>query len=174
MSVWENIKMAFDAILAHKMRSILTMLGIIIGVSSVIVIVAIGQGGEVKLTESFTGSGPVVSISPSSQVFTENNGEIPPDFFTPKDIRALEDMPDVEAVMTASHETADLFYRDRSVEGASITGINNNETLKSEGRRVKEGHSLQSSDFHGGSAGALINEKAAKKLFEKNGVFKPA
>ncbi len=38
--------MALSSVLAHKMRSILTMLGIIIGVAAVIIVVAIGQGGE--------------------------------------------------------------------------------------------------------------------------------
>lgn len=49
MSVFENIKMALSSLRAHKMRSILTMLGIIIGVGSVIAVVAIGQGGEAML-----------------------------------------------------------------------------------------------------------------------------
>ena len=46
MSLIENIRMALSSVLAHKMRSILTMLGIIIGVAAVIIVVAIGQGGE--------------------------------------------------------------------------------------------------------------------------------
>ena len=44
MSIIENIKIALSSIFVHKMRSILTMLGIIIGISSVIFIVALGQG----------------------------------------------------------------------------------------------------------------------------------
>jgi putative ABC transport system permease protein len=43
------MKMAVSSLLAHKMRSILTMIGIIIGVGSVITVVAIGQGGEAML-----------------------------------------------------------------------------------------------------------------------------
>lgn len=44
MKLLENLKMALDSIRAHKMRAILTMLGIVIGVASVLIIVAIGQG----------------------------------------------------------------------------------------------------------------------------------
>ena len=39
----ENLKFAFSSIMAHKMRSFLTMIGIIIGVSSVVVIMALGD-----------------------------------------------------------------------------------------------------------------------------------
>ena len=43
MLLWENIKLALSAIRSNKMRSILTMLGIIIGIGSVIAIVSIGD-----------------------------------------------------------------------------------------------------------------------------------
>lgn len=46
MSLLDSIKIALSSILAHKLRSALTMLGIIIGVGSIITVVAIGQGGS--------------------------------------------------------------------------------------------------------------------------------
>lgn len=62
MSLLENIRMALSSVLAHKMRSILTMLGIIIGVGSVIVVVAVGQGGEQMLKQSISGPGNTVEL----------------------------------------------------------------------------------------------------------------
>ena len=53
----DSIKIALSSILAHKLRSALTMLGIIIGVGSIITVVAIGQGGEAMLKSKFAGSG---------------------------------------------------------------------------------------------------------------------
>lgn len=44
LNFFESMKMAFSSILAHKLRSLLTMIGIMIGVGSVIAVVAIGQG----------------------------------------------------------------------------------------------------------------------------------
>ncbi len=44
MNIKENFKMALDSIFANKMRSFLTMLGIIIGIASVIAILAVGNG----------------------------------------------------------------------------------------------------------------------------------
>lgn len=48
MNMWESFKIALSSIWNHKIRSVLTMLGIIIGVAAVIVIVAIGQGAKKK------------------------------------------------------------------------------------------------------------------------------
>ena len=53
--IWEIIKMAFESLLAKKMRSFLSMLGIIIGVSTVIAVFAIGQGAKQAVNEQFEG-----------------------------------------------------------------------------------------------------------------------
>jgi putative ABC transport system permease protein len=55
--IFQSVKMAFKSILANKMRSLLTMLGIIIGVASVIALVAIGQGTTRRVTEQVQGLG---------------------------------------------------------------------------------------------------------------------
>lgn len=51
--ILENLKMAVDAIFANKMRSFLTMLGIIIGTSSVIAILSVGSGATQEMTSTF-------------------------------------------------------------------------------------------------------------------------
>ncbi len=51
MKITQGIKMAFNSILSNKLRSFLTMLGIIIGVSAVISLVALGQGSAKQVTE---------------------------------------------------------------------------------------------------------------------------
>ncbi len=53
MKFLENLKMALDSIKSNKMRSFLTMLGIIIGISSVITIVSLGKGGQDSITGEF-------------------------------------------------------------------------------------------------------------------------
>ncbi len=57
MSVLESLELAFKNIIASKTRTILTMLGIIIGVAAVIVIVGLGNGLENYITDSFAGMG---------------------------------------------------------------------------------------------------------------------
>ena len=57
MQLFQTISMVFKAIAGNKVRSFLTMLGVIIGVMSVIVLVAIGQGTTASVTESISSMG---------------------------------------------------------------------------------------------------------------------
>lgn len=57
MLLWENIKIALSSIKMNKMRSFLTMLGIIIGISSVIAITSIGASAEAVVSKEFEASG---------------------------------------------------------------------------------------------------------------------
>ena len=58
MSLYQSFRLAFQSILSSKVRALLTMLGIIIGVASVIVIIGLGNGMQTRhLTESFESMG---------------------------------------------------------------------------------------------------------------------
>ncbi|MDQ2687109.1 MAG: ABC transporter permease [Armatimonadota bacterium] len=57
MALFESVRVALEALWANKLRAILTMLGVIIGVSSVIIMVAIVQGARQKVIEQFEGNG---------------------------------------------------------------------------------------------------------------------
>ena len=60
----ENIRLAFQGIWGHKMRSFLTMLGIIIGIASIITIVSTIKGTNEQIKENLIGSGSnVVHVS---------------------------------------------------------------------------------------------------------------
>ncbi len=57
MNFLETFRVAFEAILSNKVRSALTMLGVIIGVLAVILLVSIGEGAKVYITKELTGMG---------------------------------------------------------------------------------------------------------------------
>ncbi len=57
MLIWTIIRIAFKSIAANKLRSFLTMLGIIIGVAAVIAMLALGAGTKAKVTDSVKGMG---------------------------------------------------------------------------------------------------------------------
>ena len=60
----ENIRLAFQGIWGHKMRSFLTMLGIIIGIASIMTIVSTIKGTNEQIKENLIGSGSnVVNVS---------------------------------------------------------------------------------------------------------------
>jgi len=165
MSIVENIKIAFSSIFVHKMRSILTMIGIIIGVSSVIFIVALGQGGTEKLKSLIVGSGNTVSLSylPSEEEMKEN-----PDAlwspFTEDDIRAIETIPEISKIVTSSDEFGNVRFRENTIE-SSISGINQTYIEVNE-LNVSSGRNLLPSDFLGGGRTAVISSGLSEELFE--------
>ncbi len=57
LSLAQNLRVAMDALLANKLRSALTMLGVIIGVAAVVSLLAVGQGAESAITEQIQGTG---------------------------------------------------------------------------------------------------------------------
>jgi len=57
MSLYDSVQVAFEALVANKMRAALTMLGIIIGVGAVIALMAVGQGSQKAVTERIQGLG---------------------------------------------------------------------------------------------------------------------
>lgn len=74
--IFENIKIAFKSLGLNKLRSFLTMLGIIIGVGSVVAVMSVGAGAEASITENIQSMGTnVITISPGrEQAFMGNRG----------------------------------------------------------------------------------------------------
>ncbi|HDR4557485.1 TPA: ABC transporter permease, partial [Bacillus thuringiensis] len=112
MSLLDSIKIALSSILAHKLRSGLTMLGIIIGVGSIITVVAIGQGGEASLKSQFVGTGSnMISVNYSPDIndsFDMKSEEKPK--LTEEDIFEIRKIPEILHVikMNSSMETLDI------------------------------------------------------------------
>ena len=78
MLIWENIKLALSGILGNKMRSVLTMLGIIIGIGSVIAIMTVSTSLTTSITSAFAELGAnniTVGVRrQSEQQVTRSNG----------------------------------------------------------------------------------------------------
>ncbi|MCM3489971.1 ABC transporter permease [Alkalihalophilus marmarensis] len=165
MSVKENILMAINSIKAHKMRSVLTMLGIIIGVAAVIIVVAIGQGGEEMLKTSIAGEGNTSEIfyMPSDEEMQTNPNIWNEPAFTLEDIREIETVEGIENVVATSYEHSSIRYQTETSD-ASVNGIS--ETyLDVHQLNVAEGFSLQPADFLGGRRVALISDSLNEELF---------
>ena len=76
MNTSENIRMALSSIFAHKMRSILTMLGIIIGVSAIITIISIGDGTNAKFREQIGNEKDQFSVNYKTEDYSDMDGKI--------------------------------------------------------------------------------------------------
>src|SRR5947209_6116942 len=67
MNIFESLSVAWSSLRSNKLRSILTMLGIIIGVAAVVALMGIGQGAQSSITSSITSNGTnLLTIIPGS------------------------------------------------------------------------------------------------------------
>src|SRR5690625_1087594 len=160
--------MAFASLRAHKMRSILTMLGIIIGVGSVIAVVAIGQGGEAVLKTQFTGPANTVELfyMPSDEEIEANPNILYEAAFTPDDISAIETIPEVDKVVATSSESAKVRYRQNDTDGM-IMGINQ-AYIDVIGFEIGEGRNLLAADFLSGDRVAIVTDNFAEDILEED------
>jgi putative ABC transport system permease protein len=149
MGVIESFKMALDSILANKMRSFLTMLGIIIGIAAVIAILAVGNGATSQITGTFSDLGAsTISVSTSRDATDAQK-------ITSQDIKALKDgIPQIDhvspavsiQVVGAAGEktkaallmagTPDLQYTNQTMDKEIIYGRYFNPTEYAEGSKV--------------------------------------
>ncbi|MGP1907266.1 ABC transporter permease [Metabacillus sp. JX24] len=166
MSFIENIRMAFSSVLAHKLRSILTMLGIIIGVASVILVVAIGQGGEQMLKSQFTGSSNTVEVfyQPSEEELQSDPNAYMKSAFDQSDINDLSGIPEVEKVVASSSEFMQVRHKEE-VADTSIYSINQAYIEVNE-LKIESGRNLMEADFIGGNRAGIISQETKKELFK--------
>ncbi|WP_251552421.1 ABC transporter permease [Neobacillus muris] len=166
MSFMENLVMALNSLKTHKMRSILTMLGIVIGVAAVIIVVAIGQGGEAMLKSQFTGSANTIEVfyQPSEEEIQANPNILLQAPFKQEDIRALQQLPEVKQVVASSTTMSAARYQKDSKD-ISVTGINQS-YLQLNDLKVESGRNFTTADFLGGRRAALISNKLKEELFK--------
>jgi len=118
------IRVALRALLRNKLRSLLTALGIIIGVAAVIAMVAIGEGARARVEQAFSAMGTNVLIVSSgaktSSGAKAGAGTLPT--LTWDDLRAIRtDVPDVRSAAPRVHTTAQVVAEDRNWSTA-VTG----------------------------------------------------
>ncbi|PFJ17408.1 macrolide ABC transporter permease [Bacillus cereus] len=166
MSLLDSIKIALSSILAHKLRSALTMLGIIIGVGSIITVVAIGQGGEAMLKSKIAGSGnnlmPIQFKPDINDEFSMGGHQVPK--LTEEDIMEVKQIKDVSHVITTNNtmETMDINDKKSMI---NVTGLDSEYFEVNKVKMVK-GRSLNESDISQGNNAVMISTKTEETLFK--------
>ena len=123
MIFFENFRIAFSALRANTMRSILTTLGIIIGVAAVIAVVSIVQGLQYMFSKEFQGVGATfVMVMPDQP----GHGEIARQVrLTWEDGKAIrDDVSGIRLITPVLMGASELKYRDRSHRPDVIFGVN--------------------------------------------------
>lgn len=163
-NMMEYIKMAFKNITANKGRSFLTMLGIIIGIASVIMVMAVGDGAANAMNSEVAalGSGQI-------SVYCSGDAEEAEEWITPEDLKAIQEQTEgVEGVTPYD-----------SALGTTITGKGEftvqlkggSEALqKSVNYNIKRGAYFTEADVEEGSRVCAITDSDAKRLFGSDDV----
>ncbi|WP_139906146.1 ABC transporter permease [Clostridium thermarum] len=159
MNIFESIKMALNSIRANKMRAFLTMLGIIIGISSVITIVSLGNGGQDAITGEFQKLGAA-----SVNIRVDNAKAQSTEFITLQDIKQIkEKVPTVlyvsPSVSASGIAVANEISKRVSMIGGSADLVYVNNTEMVYGRFFNE------REYEEGSPVVIIDENSAEDLF---------
>lgn len=162
MNLFENIKMAMDSILSNKMRSFLTMLGIIIGISSVIAVVSLGQGGQ----NSITGEFEKIGVS-TVKISVRNTESERSDFITYDDVNQIRNKIEYVKYATPVIVNSGIVSSDKKSSRSILYG-GNEDLFYIENLELKYGRFYNRIEFEEGRAVAVIDEQAAKKLFGYN------
>lgn len=163
MNFYVNFRSAFKAINNNRKRSILTMIGIIIGVSAVIAILAIGRSYERQTIESLTKSdnGKIqaqILFNPNDNSFYETNRPA----FQNSDLELVRHISGVESAEFEKQET----------NSTSFSALIKNKNQSIEAKLVKQtnsellvGRNLSKADNLNRSRVAVINEELANDLY---------
>ena len=168
MSILESFKIALSSIWNHKVRSILTMLGIIIGVSAVIIIVSIGQGAKVQMTEDMFDTEENVIELFYEPFPTEDESDmmwIEPDL-TSLDLESIKDVPGVKSVIGTNFGWGMMVHNDKKSD-MQITGVGP-DYFSSGNLEVVEGRPLNIRDLDSMNRVVMIDTVAKMKLFKEN------
>ena len=121
MNILESFKMATSTLFANKMRSSLTMLGIVIGNASVIAMVGIGEGAKQLASEQFESLGPnVIFVVPGSQEERRTNFNIPKTLVWDDAIAIAEQVPSIKEVAPQISANQLITYRNRNANESVI------------------------------------------------------
>jgi putative ABC transport system permease protein len=172
----ENWKFALSSIMGHKMRSFLTTLGVIIGVASVVVIMALGQGMTNQVTNMFASDSQDVQL----YYTTKKTDNI--DVFEDEDPRDADkgpaikeewlqkitsELPDVENYYLTNGTTSTVEGNQKKSKNVNITGVNRTYfTVKK--YKVLAGRSFETGDYSRFSRIVMLDTKLAVKLFGSN------
>ena len=166
----ENIRLSFQGIWAHKLRSFLTMLGIIIGIAAIIAIVSTIKGTSEQIKENLVGSGNnIVEIKLSQGEW----GYVSGDSSAPKGVPVVDDaikeeiLAVDEVTAVASYRLGSMYdgiyYGASSLEGATIIGTDP-DYLALSGYSVTRGRTFLPEDFKEYHRFAVLDDSAASVL----------
>jgi len=164
LNLAQNIRNALRALVANKLRSGLTMLGIVIGVSSVVALLAIGTGAQSAITGQIQGLGAnlitVIAGSPNSSSASQIEA---PAHLTLNDAEQLAELPGVEVVAPQYRTTLRLTNQGNQANVA-VTGVVPDYAIIHPDQ-VAQGRFIDASDVNNKARVVILGAQTATDLF---------
>ena len=167
MDLAESLRMAAKTLTANKLRSSLTMLGIVIGNASVITMVGIGQGAQQYINGQLQTLGPnVLFVLPGNRQTRELGGlEVPRTLVVSDAVAIQNQVPSVIGVAPEFSGRELVTYRNRSAN-TSVAGTNE-QFLQVRSFEIAQGRFIAKLDLDRRSQVAVLGASLAERLFDQ-------
>lgn len=158
----EALKMALLAMSTHRLRTFLTMLGIIIGIASVVSVVALGEGSQQAILKSISSMGTnTIDIRPGSGFGDRRSAKVRT--LTANDANALKNLPYVDSVTPSIGSSVTIRYGNKAVT-SSVTGVGP-EYFRVRGYELAQGQFWDDASVASLAQDAVIDDNTRKELF---------
>jgi len=158
----EAFKMALISMMSHRMRTLLTMLGIIIGITSVVSVVALGQGAQQKVIKDISAMGTnVIDVNPGKDWGDEDAASI--QTLVPSDLEVLQAQVYVDSASPATGGSQLLRYRNVTAT-ASVNGVSE-QYFRVKGYEIADGVAFTADDVKQQTQVVVIDQNTSKKFF---------
>jgi macrolide transport system ATP-binding/permease protein len=158
----EASKMAWVAMLSHRMRTLLTMLGIIIGITSVVSVVGLGQGAQQKVIKDISAMGTnVIDVNPGKDWGDEDAAGI--QTLVASDLEALKAQVYVDSASPSTGGSQLLRYRNVTAT-ASVNGVGE-QYFRVKGYDIAEGIAFSTDDVKQQAQVVVIDRNTRTKFF---------
>ncbi|PPB60670.1 MacB family efflux pump subunit [Campylobacter hyointestinalis] len=161
----ESFSMSVGAIKAHKLRSFLTMLGIIIGIASVVCVVALAKGSQEKILNEINKVGTsTIMLNPGKAPGDPNRNKIKK--FTLDDAELLSKLEFVDYATPTVSQSGLLVYANQNANANLRAGSEN--YLKITGVKVVLGRDFSSDDIKNSESVIIIDTDVKSSFFGQN------
>lgn len=158
----EALKIALVAMSTHRLRTFLTMLGIIIGIASVVSVVALGEGSQQAILKSISSMGTnTIDIRPGSGFGDRRSARVRT--LTATDANALKNLPYVDSVTPSIGSSATVRFGNKAVS-ASVNGVGP-EFFRVRGYELAQGQFWDDASVATLAQDAVIDDNTRKELF---------
>jgi putative ABC transport system permease protein len=162
--LWETVKLAMSSIRRNVLRSVLTLLGIVIGVGAVIAMVTLGNGASSKVQENLAKLGSNMLIVRPGQSTFGPGGTSDARAFDERDVAALKNnLTGIKGVAPTAQKQAKTVYGSLNYD-TSVTGTNS-DWFAVQDWTLADGRVFSDSELRAGASVCVIGATITRELF---------